>query len=77
MLGDVLLIGQELVSGQLLLTETFCFPNSSYWDASKSQYVPNTNITVKDGNGNAGFWSDGGGNMDVDANYVTSADFWS
>jgi hypothetical protein len=56
--------------------DRFVFPNSSYWDASKSQYVPNTNITVKDGNGNAGFWSDGGGNMDVDANYVTSADFW-
>lgn len=56
--------------------DRFVFPNSSYWDAAKNQYVPNTNVTVKDGNGNAGFWSDGGGNMDVNANYVTSADFW-
>jgi TonB-linked SusC/RagA family outer membrane protein len=56
--------------------DRFVFPNSSYWDASKNQYVPNTDITVKDGNGNAGFWSDNTANRDVTANYITSADFW-
>jgi TonB-linked SusC/RagA family outer membrane protein len=56
--------------------DRFVFPNSSYWDDAKKQYVANTNITVKDGNGNAGFWSDATANMDVSSNYVTSADFW-
>lgn len=56
--------------------DRFVFPNSSYWDAAKNQYVPNTDITTKDGNGNAGFWSDNNANRDVTANYITSADFW-
>ncbi len=53
--------------------ERFVFPNSVYWDGSK--YVENTNITVKNGGGNNGFWSDGI-NRDVTSNYVTSGDFW-
>ena len=53
--------------------ERFVFPNSVYWDGSK--YVENTNITVKNGGGNNGFWSDGI-NRDVQSNYVTSGDFW-
>jgi TonB-linked SusC/RagA family outer membrane protein len=53
--------------------ERFVFPNSVYWDGNK--YVENTNITVKNGGGNNGFWSDGI-NRDVQSNYVTSGDFW-
>lgn len=55
--------------------DRFVFPNSVYWDEATNSYVRNTNITVKDGNGNAGFWTDGV-NRDVSSNYVTSADFW-
>ena len=53
--------------------QRFVFPNSVYWDGSK--YVANTDITVKNGNGNNGFWSDGI-NRDITSNYVTSGDFW-
>ncbi|MGZ5252985.1 MAG: SusC/RagA family TonB-linked outer membrane protein [Flavitalea sp.] len=53
--------------------ERFVFPNSVYWDGNK--YVENTNITIKNGGGNNGFWSDGI-NRDVTSNYVTSGDFW-
>ncbi len=53
--------------------ERFVFPNSVYWDGNK--FVENTNITVKNGGGNNGFWSDGI-NRDVQSNYVTSGDFW-
>jgi hypothetical protein len=53
--------------------ERFVFPNSVYWDGAK--YVENTNITIKNGGGNNGFWSDGI-NRDVTSNYVTSGDFW-
>ena len=56
--------------------DRFVYPNSSYWDDTKNQYIPNTDVTVKDGNGNAGFWSDATANMNVSSNYVTSADFW-
>jgi hypothetical protein len=45
--------------------ERFVFPNSVYWDGNK--YVENTNITVKNGGGNNGFWSDGI-NRDVQSN---------
>jgi TonB-linked SusC/RagA family outer membrane protein len=55
--------------------ERFVFPNSVYMDAS-GKYVPNTSIMVKDGNGNAGFWTDNTANRDVTSNYVTSGDFW-
>lgn len=54
--------------------DRFVFPNSVYLDAS-GKYVTNTNITVKDGNGNAGFWTDGV-NREVNSNYISSADFW-
>jgi len=56
--------------------ERFVFPNSVYEDPNKpGTYITNTNITVKNGNGNAGFWSDNI-NRDVTSNYVTSGDFW-
>ena len=55
--------------------ERFVYPNSVYLDAS-GKYVPNTSIAVKDGNGNAGFWTENGANRDVTSNYVTSGDFW-
>ena len=73
-------MGPELDwSGQGIRTVTynrqrFVFPNSVYWDGSK--YVPNTDITVKDGNGNAGFWTDNNANRDITSNYLTSGDFW-
>jgi TonB-linked SusC/RagA family outer membrane protein len=54
--------------------QRFVFPNSVYLDAS-GKYVENTDITVKNGNGNNGFWTDGI-NRDVSSNYVTSGDFW-
>ncbi len=55
----------------------FVFPNSVYEDPNKpGSYIKNTNITVVDGNGNAGFWSDDDLNMSVTSNYVTSGDFW-
>jgi TonB-linked SusC/RagA family outer membrane protein len=53
--------------------QRFVFPNSVYWDGSK--YVENTDVTIKNGNGNNGFWSDGI-NRDITSNYVTSGDFW-
>lgn len=53
----------------------FVFPNSVYEDPNKpGSYIPNTNITVEDGNGSAGFWTSSE-NMDVTSNYVTSANF--
>ncbi|GAO45595.1 SusC/RagA family TonB-linked outer membrane protein [Flavihumibacter petaseus] len=55
----------------------FVFPNSSYEDPNKpGTYIKNTTVTVQDGNGNAGFWSDADLNMDISSNYVTSGDFW-
>jgi len=54
--------------------ERFVYPNSVYIDAD-GKYITNTNITIKNGNGNNGFWSDGI-NRDVTSNYVTSGDFW-
>lgn len=56
--------------------ERFVFPNSVIADpGAPGKYVPNTNVTVKNGNGNNGFWTDGI-NRDVTSNYVTSGDFW-
>jgi hypothetical protein len=54
--------------------ERFVFPNSVIADGT-GKYVTNTNVTVKNGNGNNGFWTDGI-NRDVTSNYVTSGDFW-
>lgn len=56
--------------------QRFVYPNSVIADpAHAGQYIKNTNITVQNGNGNNGFWTDGI-NRDVTSNYVTSADFW-
>jgi TonB-linked SusC/RagA family outer membrane protein len=56
--------------------DRFVYPNSVIADpANPGKYLPNTNITIKDGNGNAGFWTDGV-NRDVTSNYVTSGAFW-
>lgn len=56
--------------------QRFVFPNSVYTDPNDpSKYIVNTDITVKNGNGNNGFWSDGI-NRDVTSNYISSGDFW-
>jgi outer membrane receptor protein involved in Fe transport len=56
--------------------QRFVFPNSVIADPGNAgKYMTNTNVTVKNGNGNNGFWSDGI-NRDVTSNYVTSGDFW-
>jgi TonB-linked SusC/RagA family outer membrane protein len=56
--------------------QRFVFPNSVIADPNNAgKYIPNTNIAIANGNGNAGFWTDGI-NRDVTSNYVTSADFW-
>ena len=56
--------------------QRFVFPNSVIADpANPGKYIPNTNIEIKNGNGNNGFWTDGV-NRDVTSNYVTSGDFW-
>lgn len=56
--------------------ERFVYPNSVYEDPTKpGTYITNTNITIANGNGNGGFWSDNI-NRDVTSNYVTSGDFW-
>ncbi|WP_266203940.1 SusC/RagA family TonB-linked outer membrane protein [Pontibacter kalidii] len=54
--------------------DRFVIPNSSYLDAETGQYVPNTNITVRDGG--AGFFASGNYNMNVASNYVTRGDYW-
>lgn len=54
----------------------FVFPNSVYEDPTKpGTYIKNTNITLSDGNGNSGFWTNDE-NRTVASNYVTSGDFW-
>ncbi len=56
--------------------QRFVFPNSVIADpANAGKYTPNKNISVANGNGNNGFWTDGI-NRDVTSNYVTSASFW-
>lgn len=54
----------------------FVFPNSVYEDPNHAgTYIKNTNITVTDGNGNSGFWTNDENRL-VASNYVTSGDFW-
>ena len=54
----------------------FVFPNSVYEDPNHpGTYIKNTNITVSDGNGNSGFWTNDE-NRAVASNYITSGDFW-
>lgn len=54
--------------------ERFVFPNSSIPDPSKpGQYMPNTNITVRDGG--YGFWTQSA-RTGVAENYVASGAFW-
>lgn len=56
--------------------QRFVFPNSVIADpANTGKYIKNTNITVQNGNGNNGFWTDDI-NRGVTSNYVTSGDFW-
>jgi TonB-linked SusC/RagA family outer membrane protein len=56
--------------------QRFVYPNSVIEDpTTPGKYIVNTDITIKNGNGNNGFWSDGI-NRDVTSNYVTSGDFW-
>ncbi|WP_316802488.1 SusC/RagA family TonB-linked outer membrane protein [Pedobacter nototheniae] len=52
--------------------DRFVIPNSSY--LLNGQYVPNTNITVRDGG--PGYWTIAGPRTGIDENYVTSAAFW-
>ena len=54
--------------------ERFVIPNSSYLDPATNTYVPNTNITVRDGG--PGYWSIAGPRTGIAENYVTSAAFW-
>lgn len=54
--------------------DRFVIPNSSYLDATTGQYVPNTNITVRDGG--PGFWTMDGPRTGIDENYVVSGAFW-
>ncbi len=53
--------------------ESFVFPNSVY-QAADGTYVENKTISIANGNGNNGFWSDGI-NRNVTSNYVTSGNF--
>lgn len=54
----------------------FVFPNSVYEDPTKpGTYIKNTNITLVDGNGNAGYWTNDE-NRGVSSNYVSSGAFW-
>lgn len=53
--------------------KSFVFPNSVYMSGGK--YVTNTNVSIANGSGNNGFWSDGI-NRDVSSNYITAGDFW-
>lgn len=56
--------------------DRFVFPNSVYEDPNHpGTYIENTNITVVDGNGNSGFWTNEE-NRGVASNYITSGDFW-
>ncbi|MDJ1498068.1 SusC/RagA family TonB-linked outer membrane protein [Cytophagaceae bacterium DM2B3-1] len=58
--------------------ESFVFPNSVYQDGTNADgspiYVENTNVTIANGNGNNGFWSDGI-NRNVTSNYISSGNF--
>ena len=52
----------------------FVFPNSVYVDKG-GDTVMNTNVTLVDGNGNAGYWTSDD-NRAVTSNYVSSGAFW-
>ena len=55
--------------------QRFVFPNSVIADPNNAgKFIPNTDVTVKNGNGNNGFWSDGI-NRDVTSNYLSSGNF--
>ena len=55
--------------------QRFVFPNSVIADPNNAgKYIPNTDITIKNGNGNNGFWTDGI-NRDVTSNYISSGNF--
>jgi hypothetical protein len=54
----------------------FVFPNSVYEDPNHTgTYIKNTNITIVDGNGNAGYWTSDD-NRAVTSNYISSGAFW-
>lgn len=53
--------------------DRFVIPNSVYLDAATNTYVPNTNITVRDGG--TGYWTDDP-RSSMDINYVYSGAFW-
>jgi len=53
--------------------DRFVIPNSVYLDAATNTYVPNTNITVRDGG--TGYWTDDP-RSSMDINYTYSGAFW-
>jgi TonB-linked SusC/RagA family outer membrane protein len=54
----------------------FVFPNSVYEDpAHPGTYIKNTNVSLVDGNGNAGYWTSDD-NRAISSNYVSSGAFW-
>jgi len=56
--------------------KSFIFPNSVYADPNKAgAYIKNTTVSIANGNGNNGFWTDDI-NRGVTSNYVTSGNFW-
>ena len=52
--------------------ERFVIPNSSYLQGGV--YVPNTNVTVRDGG--PAYWTIAGPRRNIDENYITSGAFW-
>lgn len=54
--------------------DRFVIPNSSYLDPVTEEYVPNTNITVRDGG--PAYWSLASTRTGIDENYVVSGAFW-
>lgn len=54
--------------------KSFVFPNSVYLSDDGNTYTENTTVTIANGNGNNGFWSDGI-NRNTTSNYVTSGEF--
>ena len=56
--------------------ESFIYPNSVIADPNKpGAYIKNTSVSIANGNGNNGFWTDDV-NRGVTSNYVTSGNFW-
>ena len=54
--------------------KSFVFPNSVYLSDDGNTYTENKTVTIANGNGNNGFWSDGI-NRNTTSNYVTSGEF--